>query len=115
MATYKNNSSTNKELIDKINIAKGTCASRRIALPMFSITIVANNVYGSTELQRVIDFRRNLPLADVESIVRSFFKRGSYSGYSIISVTIKIGFTAETVISNPDISDSDLVSEILNL
>lgn len=115
MANFKNSSSTNIELIDKINITKGTCASRRIALPVFEIEIVANNIHGFTQLQRRINFRRNLPLADVMSIVRSFFKRGSYSGYPIISVKVSIGYSNEIQISNPDILDSALEAEILGL
>lgn len=115
MANIKNNSATNIELIDKINIIKGTYASRRIALPGFELKITANCENGSTELSRGIKFRRNIPLGDVVSIVRSFFKRGSYSGYQIVSISIAIGYENECLISNPDISDSDLESEVLDL
>lgn len=115
MANIKNNSATNIELVDSINIVKGTYASRRIALPLFEIVITANSDVESTNLHRRINFRRNIPMNDVVSIVRSFFKRGSYSGYPIASVSLTIGYSNECLISNPDILDIDLESRILDL
>lgn len=110
MANNLNNSVTNIELIDKINIAKGTYASRRLALPSFDLIIAAYSKDCLMGLHRTITFRRCIPMGDVKNIVRSFFKRGSYSGYPITSVSVRIGLNNEITISNPDINDTDLES-----
>lgn len=115
MANNMNNSLTNVELIDKINILKGTFASRRIVLPSFDMIITANSNSGSLGLHTRLNFRKSLPLSDVKNIVRSYFKRGSYSGYAIETITISIGYNSEFTISNQDITEADIESAALSV
>lgn len=115
MANNMNNSATNVELVNRINIVKGTFASRRIVLPQLDLIISANCGDGLSSLDRRLSFRRSIPMGDVKNIVRSYFKRGSYSGYPIQSVTIRIGMISEFTISNPDISDTEIESVALRV
>lgn len=115
MAINMNNSLTNVELMDRISVLKGTFASRRLVLPELVLIISAGCTDAYISLERRLTFRRNVPMGDVKNIVRSYFKRGSYSGYPIQSVSISIGVHSEFTISNPDISDTELESVVLNV